>query len=49
MVRNKKIENFTFSLPLDGNETLYSSRTWEYIGKTEVETFVMVIVSMVTV
>ena len=53
MVRNKKFTNFDnwwlFLLPFDGNETLYSHRTWEYIAKMEVESFAIVIVSMVTV
>ena len=47
VVRNKNL--ITFSLPLDGGETLYSHRTCEYIAKAEVEIFLMVMVSMVTV
>ena len=42
------IDNFFF-LPLDGDETLHIYRTWKYIAKTEVEMFLTVIVSMVTV
>ena len=38
-----------FLLPLDGNETVYSYRTWIYIAQTEVKIFVTVIVSMVTI
>ena len=53
VVRNDKCENFyyfiTFFLPLDGNETLYSYRTWEYTAKTKAKIFLTVIVSMVTV
>ena len=28
-----------FFLPVDGNQTLYSHRTWEYMAKTEVKFF----------
>ena len=41
-------DNF-FLLPLDGSDTLYTHRTQEYISNTEVEIFLTVIVSMVTV
>ena len=36
-------------MTLDGNETLYSHRTRKYIAKTEIQIFVTVNVSMVTV
>ena len=53
VVRNKKFENLDYwklyFLPLDSNETLYIHRTWEHKTQTEVETFVTVIASMVTV
>ena len=37
----------TSFLTPDGNETLYNHLTCEYIAKTEVKIFVIVIVSMV--
>ena len=55
MARNKNLKILIFDnflschLILDGNETLYSHRTWKYIAKTEVEFFLTVIVFMVTV
>ena len=51
-LETKKIENFdidNFFMPLDGNITLYNCRTWEYIAKTEIEIFLTVIISMITV
>ena len=44
-------ENFQSLITLrwSGNESLYGHRTWKYIAKTEVEIFLTVMVSMVTV